>query len=876
MSGSILRDTPILLALAALLAGSSPAAAAPRFRPVADDVFYNFMPIAWRDSDGDPNGFGDFGGMTASIPYLKSLGVTAVWMTPVFPSAAYHGYQHGDADSLRAAFGSRAQFWSFVQAAHAESIKVFLDFVVYGSSQATPQFQSALGNPASPYDDWFAFTNGANTSYVGCCPYTTWDGSTVGFVHWDLRNPVVTERVTDWAIGWLDPDGDGNPSDGVDGFRLDHVSAYHPTESPWGFDLAWWEQWKAALQAVNPDVFTFAEQADWGSTGADLLPAFDAAFTKPFEFAARSGIVAADAGQLAGSMAATLAALPTDRLFLTTLGDHDVDRLSTSLGNVAGRLRVAAAVQFLQPLPPVVYFGDELGMRGGKRVDFVGDAADIPFREPFKWNAVAGAPMSNYFVLNGPAYFNRVARDNDGRSVQEQSGVPGSLLEHYRALSALRHAHPGLRGGEFANVPSSASSVWSFVKLAASETLLVAIQLGASGTTANLDLSGFDLVTPSSPVTDVVSGASLAALTAANRAAYPVTLTGSGYRVLRVRLQKADMANEYADADFTVTQDSPALSADHSFEIDQMFLREGTTHLDVGISGNLVQGAGGLVLLFDAHAGGQSTLATSTFPALPDGVQQLTGLQMDESFVPERMLFMNPFQGVLYADWYTLADAGGGTHRYLGSMPVGSDGVASGGNNPNALAIGYSDGNRAGVTLASAAAAESATDGFRLRIPWADLGHASAPASLKLLAMLVQQSGTVSNQLLPGAGGRTSVVGLPPVSLRDVPGQQFVTLFDAVSAGDAAPLLGPSLRLMSANPGRGALRVAFERASRGPASLALLDVSGRAVASHDLSHLPPGRHELTLAQGVALAPGLYFVRLRDGEALRHVRAAVVR
>lgn len=875
MSRAILRSTPILIALAALLAGAAPASAAPRFRPVADDVFYMYMPIAWRDSDGDAARFGDFGGMTASIPYLKSLGVTAVWMTPTFPSAAYHGYQHGDADSLRVEFGTRAAFWSFVQAAHAESIKVFLDFVVYGSSQNTPQFQSAFGNPASPFDDWFAFTNGANTNYLGCCPYTTWDGSTVGFVHWDLRNPAVTQRVTDWAIGWLDPDRDGDPADGVDGFRLDHVSAYHPTESPWGYDLAWWQGWKSALQAVNPDVFTFAEQADWGSYGAELLGPFDAAFTKPFEFAARSGISSANASTLASSMATTMSLKPDSRLYLATLGDHDVERLANSLSDVPGRLRVAAAVQFLQPLPPVIYFGDELGMRGAKRTDYAGDAADIPFREPFKWNAVAGAPMSNYFVLNTAAYNGRVARDNDGRSVQEQSGVSGSLLEHYRTLSALRRAHPGLRSGTFSNVPASAGSVWSFVKQADGETLLVAIQLGSSGATVNVDLSGFDLVAPSTPVTDVVSGASLAPLTAANRAAYPVTVTGYGYRVLRVRLATPDMANEYADADFMVLQDSPALVADHRAELDQMFLRSGSTHLDVGITGNLVQGAGGLVLLIDALAGGQSTLATSTFPALPDGVQQLSGLQMDEGFVPERMLFMNPYQGVLYADWYTLADAGGGTHRYLGSQVVGSDGVATGGSNPNAFAIGYSDGNRAGVTLASAANAASATDGFRLSVPWADLGLAGPATSVKLLAMLVAPDGTVSNQLLPGTGGRTSPVGLSPVSLRDVPGQQFVTLFDAVSAGDAAPI-APSLRLLSANPGRGALRVAFERRSSGPAAIRVLDVSGRVVASHDLSRLGRGRHELQLARDGALRPGLYFVRLREGDGTREVRAAVVR
>src|SRR5437660_6632561 len=116
---------------------------------VTDEIFYQFMPIAWRDSDNDAQRFGDFGGMTASLDYLQSLGVTAVWMNPIFPSAAYHGYQHGAADQINSRFGTESQFWTFVQAAHARGIKVFLDYVAYGISQDSIWFQSAYGNPLS-------------------------------------------------------------------------------------------------------------------------------------------------------------------------------------------------------------------------------------------------------------------------------------------------------------------------------------------------------------------------------------------------------------------------------------------------------------------------------------------------------------------------------------------------------------------------------------------------------------------------------------------------------------------------------------------------------------------------------------------------------
>ena len=178
------------------------------------------MPIAWRDSNNDAQRFGDFGGMTASLPYLRSLGVTALWMTPIFPSPAYHGYQHGRADQLNPWFGNEAQFLSFVQAAHAESLKVFIDFVAYHVSHDTPYYSQSFGNPASPYTPWLAYTNASNTTYDGGV-YTTWNGSSVGQIRWINSNPAVASTLKAWTARWLDPNGDGDPSDGIDGYRLD-------------------------------------------------------------------------------------------------------------------------------------------------------------------------------------------------------------------------------------------------------------------------------------------------------------------------------------------------------------------------------------------------------------------------------------------------------------------------------------------------------------------------------------------------------------------------------------------------------------------------------------------------------------------------------
>ncbi|MBN2446572.1 MAG: hypothetical protein JXO22_07600, partial [Phycisphaerae bacterium] len=476
-----------------LLACASAAAAPLDGREPVDDVFYHFMPIAWRDSDNDSARFGDFGGMTASLDYLETLGVTAIWMNPIFPSPAYHGYQHGPADQVNAWFGSEADFLAFVDAAHARGIKVFIDFVVYGINRDyAPWFPDAYNNPSSVYDDWLAFTNTANTEYLGST-YTTWNGSTVRHIHWNLNNADARQQVIDWSMHWLDPNGDGDPNDGIDGYRLDHVwEWYNSGPNGWGYNLTdFWVPWKAALVSVKPDVFTFAEQADWGITGANLQPTFDATMSKPFEFAARDALSNESTAGLYSSMSATLGELPTDGLFVGIIGDHDVDRLTSVLGGSLEKAKAAAAILMTQPFPPIVYYGDEIGMQGTKNASYYGDASDIPMREPFKWNAVAGAPMSNYFVLNSSAYTGRIEQNNDGRSVEEQLGVTGSLLEEYRLLIATRKANVALRRGTYYPVDNSSSRVWAFVRHHADQQLLVAINVYGGSRSITLDLSEF-------------------------------------------------------------------------------------------------------------------------------------------------------------------------------------------------------------------------------------------------------------------------------------------------------------------------------------------------------------------------------------------------
>jgi alpha-amylase len=782
-----MRTLDLMVAAAVVLSSVGLAGAEPLDgRPVADDVFYMYMPIAWRDSDADTYRFGDFGGMVEALPYLEDLGITAVWMNPIFPSPAYHGYQHGRGDEMNPWFGSEADFLDFIAAAHERSIKVFIDFVVYGVSHDSIWYQDAYGDPSSPYDDWLAFTNSGNTQYLGYT-YPTWNGDTVGFIHWNLNNVDASDMVTGWAEHWLDPNGDGVFLDGVDGYRLDHVSAWHSEESPWGYHLDWWIAWHDNLRAVNPDVFTFAEQADWGSHGQDLLPPFGAAMTKPFEFAARSALADEQAAGLYSQMTATLASLPAGQTYLGTLNDHDVDRLTSVIGGSLEKAKVAGAVLLTQPFPPVIYYGDEIGMQGVK-ASYGGDANDIPMREPFKWNAVAGPPMSNYFALHSQAYANRYSQDNDGRSVEEQEGVPGSLLETYRTLIVARRSHDALRYGTYHAVTNSSSRVWAFLRYDAdNETLLVAINLSGSPRTPELDLS--DTLFPggatSSTVQDVITGAFLTDLTEANKDAYPLPLDTYGFRILAVDLvpdedvpepgayDGLNVPEDVGAAHLVALQDNHTSMGDNVAEADSLYLRATPDGLRIGVPGNLAVNGAGFVMLFDSTAGGQGTLITSGFDTPPSAIPPLDGTVVDGGFAPDVLIFGNYYSGQFYVDRYTLPTGTLGDKRYIGSVTVGTgEGLLTGGSNTYGMQLAVDNSNTAGVTGSDATGAATATSGLEGLLPYEDLNLDPAAETVKVLIMMVYGDGTVGNQLLPGLGGGYGELG-PTPDLTDVPGQQF-------------------------------------------------------------------------------------------------------
>jgi glycosidase len=714
-----------------------------------------------------------------------------IYLQPIFPSAAYHGYQHGPGNQLNTRFGTEAQFLSFVNAAHARGMKVILDYVAYGISQNSTYYTSAFNNPASPYDTWLAFTNAANTQYTGSV-YNTWNGSSVGFIHWNLANVNAVNLNINWMAHWLDPNGDGDTSDGVDGFRLDH--AYSNAPEGWGATISFWQTWCTALRTIKPDIFIFCEPGDWGNYGTDLMTptGFDAVLTKPWEFAARDAVKNELAAGLYSAMASTVAAVPVGKTIVAQTNDHDSDRIASYWGGSNAKQKLGAAILMTQPFPPNIYYGDELGMRGTKG-NWGTDANDIPMREPFKWNAVNGAPMSNYWILNNSAYTNRTERDNDGRSVQEQQGVAGSVLETYRSLITARRNSIALRRGAYIPVTNNSTKVYSFVRQHADQTVLVSINLGATSVTTNLNLAAFPVNGGSTTPTDLISGATLASITTANRGAYSITLPAYSCSITSVGLgtpaapppppANIDGRNIPSDAGarfLRATQTNSTSLGDNVGELDQLFVKPGYDGLRIGVTGNAPTDGTAIVVLIEANAGGANVLNTANQPAPPGGLSVISGTAMDAGFAPDQMFFINFSSGAIYADQLALSPTTSTkVYRGAGQTNTGS-GLIAGGTNPNGLAIAMDNTNTSGVTGTSVANAAGATKGLEMLVPFADLGLAASAAAregrtVRIAVGMVRSTGVFTNQWLPGVAFGTADLGTDP-SLNNYAGQQFVSV----------------------------------------------------------------------------------------------------
>ncbi len=441
----------LLVALTAPTASSSPASASSALGWWRDDVVYQVFVRSFADADGD--GVGDLRGLTSKLDLLNDgdpathddLGVDALWLTPIYPSPSYHGYDVVDYGAVNPQYGTLADLDALVAAAHARGLRVILDFVLNHSSSEHPWFRAARDakHPEhARYRSWYRWRDEPPSWR------RPWDGAPVwhrseagdwyyalfwaGMPDLDLENPAVLDELVGAMRFWL--------ARGVDGFRLDAVR--HLCESPAGTltdvdeSHAVLKRVRAALARDYPNAILVGEAwsdtaniAKYAGTGDELHLAFSFGVAAGVMDAVANGERAPLVEALSGAEAAF-----SDRAFEAPfLTNHDMPRAMRRFGGDVAKATLAAAVLFALPGTPFVYYGEEIGMQGGA------GRADEDKRTPMRFGA--DSPGHGFTSAARPWHSAPEAAGVDVAS-QRKDG----LWRSYQKLIALRHAQPALRG----------------------------------------------------------------------------------------------------------------------------------------------------------------------------------------------------------------------------------------------------------------------------------------------------------------------------------------------------------------------------------------------------------------------------------------------
>lgn len=318
-----------------------------------------FSPVS-GDGPADRYG-GTFRGLTERLDHVEALGANTVWLNPIHPSSAYHGYEVTDYFTVDPALGTLEDFDDLVSELHRRGLRLVLDFVASHVSDRHEAFVAARTNAASPYVSWFRFDRWPDD-------YRTFFG-VPSMPQLNHGEPSVREHLVDAVRFWV--------GRGVDGLRLDYAGGA-------AFDV--WAELRVAARAERPDCWLFGEVIDTPDVQRRYEGLFDGCLDIQLALALRRafGYGTLDAPGLDVFLTAHEAAFPASFTRPSFLDNHDLDRMLWIAGGDQSRLRAAAVCQFTLAGPPIVYYGTEVGLSQTRSIK---EGGDRQARLPMLWGA---------------------------------------------------------------------------------------------------------------------------------------------------------------------------------------------------------------------------------------------------------------------------------------------------------------------------------------------------------------------------------------------------------------------------------------------------------------------------------------------------------
>ncbi|MBV7470718.1 alpha,alpha-phosphotrehalase [Aeromonas sp. sif0611] len=491
-------------------------------------VIYQIYPKSFQDSGA--RGTGDLKGIMARLDYLKTLGIDALWLTPVYVSPQVdNGYDIADYLAIDPAYGTMEDFEALLAAAHGRGIRIVMDIVVNHTSTEHAWFKSALGDKNSPYRDYYIWKDpvegGVPNNWQSKFGGSAWEldpATGQYYLHLFAReqadlnweNPAVRAEVKNIIHFWA--------KKGVDGFRLDVINLISKDQAFPSDEMGDGRRFYTDgprihefLQDISRDVFapvgamTVGEMSStslehcqrYGALdGSELSMVFNFHHLKvdypngdkwtkaPFDFLELKRIFNHWQSGMHGK--------GWSALFWC---NHDQPRIVSRFGD-EGEHRVVAAKMLASTLhglqgTPYIYQGEEIGMTnpGYQHID---DYQDVESRNIFAIKQAEG--MSEAEIL---AILAAKSRDNSRTPMQWSAAPnagftqgspwlkpaanypeinaeaaladPDSVFWHYRDLIALRKAHPIFTQGDYQELLAGNEQIWAYTRSADGQTLLV-------------------------------------------------------------------------------------------------------------------------------------------------------------------------------------------------------------------------------------------------------------------------------------------------------------------------------------------------------------------------------------------------------------------
>ena len=337
---------------------------------VKDAIFYQIFPdrfcrseryravgkfVPWNSRPTRENMFGgNLAGVEDKLKYIAGLGVNAIYLCPIFKSNSNHRYHTVDYFEIDPVLGTLKDFDRLVKKAHKLGLRVILDGVFNHCSRGFFQFNSLMElGQNSPYVDWFHVKGWPLNAYSGKPNYECW-WNYPALPKFNTGCPDVREYLFSVGEYWT--------ARGIDGWRLDV-----PNEID---DDSFWQEFRRRVKAINPEAYIVGEI--WDAPERWLQgDQFDGVMNYLFRKAVMKFLFDEHPISTEEFCSRLREAFPEGRgdIPMNLLGSHDTTRLRSQPCASWDRIRLALTLMFFLPGAPCVYYGEELGMEGGKDPD---------------------------------------------------------------------------------------------------------------------------------------------------------------------------------------------------------------------------------------------------------------------------------------------------------------------------------------------------------------------------------------------------------------------------------------------------------------------------------------------------------------------------